>query len=95
LVKSEGKDIGLQTILFQIHTLKNAGLFQPNFGSKMDEFKHWVTILGQKWTNSNIGLKIEFKNVTQLLGFPTIELKQPSIFRVHAVLLKFLFIKES
>jgi len=43
-------------------------------------------ILGQIWTNSNIGLKIEFKNVTQLLGFPTIELKQPNIFRVHAVL---------
>jgi len=25
-------------------TLKNAGLFQPNFGSNMDKLKRWVKI---------------------------------------------------
>jgi len=44
-----------------LYTLKNAGLFNP--------------ILGQIWTNSNIGLKMSFKNVTQWLGLSIFDQK--------------------
>jgi len=41
-------------------------------------------ILGQIWTNSEIGLKIQLKNVTQWQGLSIFDakigLKQPSIF---------------
>jgi len=39
--------------------------------------------LGQIWTNPNIGLKMQLKNLTQCLGLsildPKVGLKQPSI----------------
>jgi len=42
------------------------------------------TIVGEIWTNSNIGLKMSFKKCNPLAGFvhiwPKIGLRQPSIF---------------
>jgi len=49
---------------------KNAGLFQPNFGSNMDKPKRWV--------------KNVIKKCNPVAGFvhfwPKVGLKQPSIF---------------
>jgi len=44
-----------------VSTLKMLGCFNP--------------ILGQTWTNSNIGLKMSFKNVTQWLGVSILDPK--------------------
>jgi len=52
------------------YTLKNAGLFQPKFGSIMDKPSNWVNIL-----NYIFNPKFGFVHI-----LPKIGLKQPSIF---------------
>jgi len=52
-------------------TLKNAGLFQPKFGSNMDKPKCWVKNVIQKLqlkVKVEVGLKFKIKFLTQHLG---------------------------
>jgi len=63
-----------------LNTLKNAGLFQPKFGSNMDKTKCWVkNVINDK----NVQLKVKVEVFNPTFGFvhilPNFGLKQPSI----------------
>jgi len=54
----------MPSLLFCLHSKKNVGLF-CTLKKMLGCFN---PILFQIWMNSNIGLKMSFKNVTQWLG---------------------------
>jgi len=58
------------SVLLNVHSKKNSGLFQPKFGSNIDKPSKWVNIL-----NDIFNPKFEFAHI-----LPKIGLKQPSIF---------------
>jgi len=70
-----------------LYTLKNAGLFEPKFGSNMDKPKYWVkNVISNFNPTSTFTFNCNFFNYifNSTFGFfhiwPKFGFKQPSIF---------------